>query len=298
MQLGFVGLGKMGGNMVERLLRGGHQVTVFNRNQEPVKRAVSLGAVAAASLRDLVAKLPPRRAIWVMVPSGGATDQVVNDLGKLLSPNDVLVDGGNSHYTASKGRATALKARGVHFLDIGTSGGIWGLKEGYCQMIGGDPDAFRFVEPAVKTLAPENGYLHVGTSGAGHYVKMVHNGIEYGMMEAYAEGFEILKSNSYGLDLAAIAELWRHSSVVRSWLLDLAASALKREPDLASVPPFVVDTGEGRWTVQEAVELGVPAPAISAALYARFASRKNDAFGLKLLAALRNEFGGHGTGVK
>ncbi len=298
MQLGFVGLGKMGGNMVERLLRGGHQVTVYSRTPEPCKRAVSLGATAADSLAELVRKLPPRRAIWVMVPAGAATDQVVMELGNLLTPGDIIVDGGNSHYTVSKARAEVLKAKGIHFLDIGTSGGIWGLTEGYCQMAGGDPDAFKFVEPAVKTLAPENGYLYVGPSGAGHYTKMVHNGIEYGMMQAYAEGFEIMKSSAYELDLPAIAELWMHGSVVRSWLLELAASALKREPDLGSIPAYVEDTGEGRWTVQEAVDLGVSAPAISAALFARFASRKPDAFGLKLIAALRKEFGGHSTQQK
>ena len=298
MHLGFVGLGKMGGNMVERLLRGGHQVTVYNRNPDPVKRAVSLGATGTASLGELVQKLPPRRAIWVMVPAGAATEQVITEISALVSPNDIIVDGGNSHYKATVARAEALKAKGIFMLDAGTSGGIWGLKEGYCQMIGGDASAFKFVEPAVKTLAPEDGYLHVGASGSGHFVKMVHNGIEYGMMQAYAEGFELMKEHPFQLDLPAIAELWMHGSVVRSWLLELAASALKREPDLASIPAYVADTGEGRWTVQEAIELAISAPVIASSLFTRFASRKNDAFSNKLLAALRNEFGGHGIGAK
>ena len=298
MQVGFVGLGKMGGNMVERLLRGGHQLVVYNRNPEPCKRAVSLGATAATSLADLVQKLNGRRVIWVMVPAGAATDSVVNELAGLLAPNDIIVDGGNSHYKATVARAEGLKGKHLHLIDIGTSGGIWGLAEGYCQMAGGDLNAFKHIEPAVKTLAPGHGYLHVGASGSGHFVKMIHNGIEYGMMQAYAEGFEIMKENPYGLDLPAIAELWRHGSVVRSWLLDLAASALTREPDLKSIPAYVADTGEGRWTVQEAIDLAVSAPVIASSLFARFASRKNDAFGNKMLAALRNEFGGHGTGVK
>jgi len=298
MQIGFIGLGKMGGNMVERLLRGGHSLIVANRDPEPIQRAVSLGAVGCGSLAELVTKLLSRRAIWLMVPAGDATEQVIADLSRVLSPGDVVIDGGNSRYQTTIERAAALRAKGIHLLDIGTSGGIWGLKEGYCQMIGGDMDAFRYVEPAIKTLAPENGYLHVGASGSGHLVKMVHNGIEYGLMQAYAEGFEILKSSPFGLDLPAIAKLWQHGSVVRSWLLDLAASALNRDPDLSSIPAYVEDTGEGRWTVQEALDLGVPAPVISAALYARFASRKPEAFGLKLLSALRHEFGGHATGGK
>ena len=298
MQIGFVGLGKMGGNMVERLLRGGHQVVVYNRNPEPVKRAVALGAVAAGSAAELAQKLQPRRAIWIMVPAGDATEQVLNELGSLVSADDILIDGGNSRYKATVERHARLRTKGIHLLDIGTSGGIWGLQEGYCQMVGGDEKAFRHVESAVKTLAPEEGYLYCGAPGSGHFVKMIHNGIEYGMMQAYAEGFEIMQTSPYALDLPAIAELWRHGSVVRSWLLDLAASALEKEPDLASVPAFVADTGEGRWTVEEAINLGVAAPVIASSLFARFASRKNDAFGNKLLAALRNEFGGHGTGKK
>lgn len=298
MQIGFVGLGKMGGNMVERLLRDGHSLVVTNRNPEPIKRAVSLGATGCGTLNELVQNLKPRRAIWVMVPAGDATEQVITDLGKLLSPGDVIIDGGNSRYKTTVSRATSLKAKGIHLLDIGTSGGIWGLKEGYCQMVSGDKEAFQFVEPAIKTLAPENGYAYVGPSGSGHFVKMVHNGIEYGLMQAYAEGFEILKSSQFNLDLPAIAELWQHGSVVRSWLLGLAASALKKDPDLASVPAFVEDTGEGRWTVEEAIDLAVASPVIASSLFTRFASRKSDAFGLKLLAALRNEFGGHGVGKK
>jgi 6-phosphogluconate dehydrogenase len=293
MQIGFVGLGKMGGFMVERLLRDGHSIVVSNRNPEPIKRAVSLGATAASDLKDLVQKLKSRRLIWVMVPSGDATEQVIRDLGNLLGKGDVIVDGGNSHYKVTVRHAEELKAKGVHLLDAGTSGGVWGLKEGYCQMVGGDEGAFRYAEPAIKTLAPEHGYLHTGPSGSGHFVKMVHNGIEYGMMEAYAEGFEILKESQFKLDLGAIADLWLYGSVVRSWLLELAASALKREPDLASIEAYVSDTGEGRWTVQEAVDLAVSAPVIASALFTRFASRKKEAFGNKLLAALRNEFGGH-----
>jgi 6-phosphogluconate dehydrogenase len=297
-QIGFVGLGKMGGNMVERLLRGGHELVVYNRNPEPVKRAVALGAIGCASMEELVHKLKGRRAIWVMVPAGDATEKVITDLSNLVSPGDVIVDGGNSRYKSTIARAAALKSRNIQLLDIGTSGGIWGLKVGYCQMIGGEQDAFRHVEPAIKTLAPENGYLFCGPSGSGHFVKMVHNGIEYGMMQAYAEGFEILDTCQYDLDLPAIAELWQHASVVRSWLLELAASALKRDPKLTSDSAAVSDTGEGRWTVQEAIDLGVAAPVIASSLFVRFASRKNDAFGNKLLTALRNEFGGHGTGVK
>ncbi len=296
MELGIIGLGRMGNNMAERLLNGGHKIVAYDINIESVAQTSSRGAIPASSIEDLVEKLSTPRAIWVMVPAGPPTEATLETLLGLLSPDDIVVDGGNSNYEDSMRRAERFKESGIHFLDVGTSGGIWGLREGYCLMIGGYKEAFRRLEPVFKTLAPtpDRGYAHVGPSGAGHFVKMVHNGIEYGLMQAYAEGFELLEAKKeFDLDLAGIAEVWRHGSVVRSWLLDLAASALEDDPKLESLQAYVEDSGEGRWTVQESVKLGVPLPVITLALQARFRSRQEGPFGARLLAALRNKFGGH-----
>ena len=294
MEIGFVGLGRMGKNMVLRLLQGGHRVVAWDPNASSVAEVAGAGAVAASGLSDIAAKLTDRpRAIWVMVPSGNPTEQVIQDLGRALDRGDIVVDGGNSHYTESVRRTASLRERGVQFIDSGTSGGIWGLKNGYCLMVGGDAASCRRLEPVFTTLAPPEGYLRVGESGAGHFVKMIHNGIEYGLMESYAEGFEILASSSYGLDLPGIASLWRNGSVVRSWLLDLAADALRDDPRLDHVKDYVEDSGEGRWTVIESVDRAIPAPVLTLALQARFRSRQPSSFAGKLLAALRNKFGGH-----
>ena len=296
MEIGMIGLGRMGGNMVKRLLQGGHRLVAHARRPEAVQAAVQEGAVGASSIPELVDKLSAPKAVWVMVPSGEPTETTVNSLADLLSPGDIVLDGGNSNYKDSMRRAASLKERGLHFMDVGTSGGVWGLAEGYSLMIGGETEAFRRLEPVFQTLAPgpDRGYGHVGPAGAGHFVKMVHNGIEYGMMQAFAEGFELMEAKSeFNLDLAQIAENWRYGSVVRSWLLDLTATALREDGDLASLAAYVEDSGEGRWTVQESVELGVPLPVIALALQARFRSRQDNPFGLRLLAAMRNQFGGH-----
>ena len=296
MELGMIGLGRMGGNMALRLSKGGHDVVGYDPNQQVVQDYVKQGISGASSLEDLVGKLSAPRAVWSMVPSGEVTEATVNRLGELLSPGDTVIDGGNSYYKDSVRRAAALKEKGIYFLDSGTSGGIWGVTEGYSLMVGGEPDAFSRLEPIMQTLAPaaDKGYGRVGPAGAGHFVKMVHNGIEYGMMQAYAEGFEIMEAKKeFDLDMAGIAEIWRYGSVVRSWLLDLTAAALQEEPDLASLQAYVDDSGEGRWTVQESVDLAVPAPVISASLQARFRSRQENSFGARLLAAMRNQFGGH-----
>lgn len=297
MEIGIVGLGKMGGNMAERLTQHGHRVVGSDPAPEAQERMRSLGAVGVGSLKDLVGKLEQTpKVVWSMVPAGKITDSVVNEAADLLSPGDVIIDGGNSKYTDSVRRYNELKPRGIEFLDAGTSGGIWGLTEGYCLMVGGDAEAFQKVEPLLKSLAPENGLLHAGPSGAGHYTKMVHNGIEYALMQSYAEGFEILKSGPYpDIDLHATCELWRHGSVVRSWLLDLAADAFSKDPNLDQIRGYVEDSGEGRWTVMESIEHAVPAPVIALSLYLRFRSRQDDSFSMKVLAALRNEFGGHAT---
>jgi 6-phosphogluconate dehydrogenase len=286
MQLGMVGLGRMGAGMAERLRRGGHEVFGYDRAPEMSE---------TASLEALVEKLGPPRTVWTMVPAGEATEQTVRELAGLLERGDLVVDGGNSNFRDSVRRAAELEARGLLFADAGTSGGIWGLDEGYCLMVGGPEEAFRRVEPALATLAPVGGYAHVGPAGAGHFVKMVHNGIEYGLLQAYAEGFELLEGSRLfpDLDLHRIAELWRHGSVIRSWLLDLAARALSRDPSLSGIRGYVQDSGEGRWTVLEAIEQEVPAPVTALSLFARFASRQEESFGMKLIAALRREFGGH-----
>ena len=296
MELGMVGLGRMGGNMALRISKGGHNVVGYDPNQQVVQDYVKQGISGASSLEDLVGQLSAPRAVWSMVPSGEVTEATVNRLSELLSPGDMVIDGGNSYYKDSMRRAAVLGEKDIYFMDSGTSGGIWGVTEGYSLMVGGDPAAFNRLEPILQTLAPavDKGYGRVGPAGAGHFVKMVHNGIEYGMMQAYAEGFEIMEAKKeFNLDMADIAEIWRYGSVVRSWLLDLTAAALQEEPDLASLQAYVDDSGEGRWTVQESVDLAVPAPVISASLQARFRSRQENSFGARLLAAMRNQFGGH-----
>jgi 6-phosphogluconate dehydrogenase len=293
MRIGFIGLGRMGGNMVRRLLLGGHEVVVYNRSPEKTREIASEGAEAAFEIAEVVGKLAAPRVVFVMVPAGDATEAQITQLLEHLEPGDVIVDGGNSNFKDSVRRHALCAERGVRFVDAGVSGGIWGLQIGYCLMAGGDDDAVALVEPAFRTLAPEGGYLHAGPPGAGHYVKMIHNGIEYGLMQAYAEGFEIMHASTYDLDLASIADLWMHGSVVRSWLLELAGRALRPDQDLAHLKGWVADSGEGRWTVQEAMDRDVPAPVITLALQARFRSRQDESYGAKLLAALRNEFGGH-----
>jgi 6-phosphogluconate dehydrogenase len=293
MQLGFVGLGKMGLNMVTRLIQGGHQIVAFDRSADVVARAEGAGAIAASSLEALVAGLTAPRAVWVMVPSGEPTEQTVTALSKLLSPGDVIIDGGNTHFHDDVRRAAALATDGIDYIDAGTSGGIWGLKEGYCLMVGGTEAACRRLEPIFLTLAPTDGYLRVGDHGAGHYVKMVHNGIEYGLMQAYAEGFELLHASTYKPDLGKVASLWMHGSVVRSWLLELTARALAEDGELTALKPYVEDSGEGRWTLQEGIDRRVPLPALTASLFTRFRSRIDNSFAERLLAAMRNQFGGH-----
>jgi 6-phosphogluconate dehydrogenase len=293
MELGFVGLGRMGMNMVRRLQRDRHRVVTYDRSPEVVKESVREGAIAAASLKDLVAQLTPPRAVWVMVPAGDPTASTIRDLAGFLEAADVVIDGGNSYFKDDARRARELQPKGIHYLDAGTSGGIWGLKVGYCLMVGGEREVFTRLEPIFKTLAPDNGYAFMGAAGAGHYVKMIHNGIEYGMMQAYAEGFELLSKSDFNLDLTKIADLWMNGSVVRSWLLELAASALQQDPQLEQIKGYVEDSGEGRWTVLDAIEKAVPAPVLTASLYTRFRSRQQDSFADRMLAALRNAFGGH-----
>ena len=293
MQIGFVGLGRMGLNMVTRLVRGGHQVVAYDRSADAVARAETAGARGASALDALVAALTAPRAVWVMVPAGDPTESTVSALAGLLSPDDVIIDGGNTNFHDDVRRAQTLSAKRLDYVDAGTSGGIWGLQEGYCLMVGGKADVCKRLEPIFLTLAPADGYLHVGDHGAGHYVKMIHNGIEYGLMQAYAEGFELMHESPYKVDLGAVAALWNHGSVVRSWLLELAARALAEDRDLSDLQGYVEDSGEGRWTLQEGIERGVPLPALTAAVFTRFRSRENNPFAERLLAALRNQFGGH-----
>ncbi len=289
-----IGLGKMGGNMTERLIKDGHTVVVFDRSADAIQHSVTLGATGASSLADVAARLRAPRIVWVMVPAGQPTDDTVTELGKHLASGDVIIDGGNSNFHDTLRRGAELAKNGIEFVDAGTSGGVWGLKEGYCEMVGASDAAFLVCEPIFKTLAPPDGYAHVGPTGAGHYVKMVHNGIEYGMLQAYAEGYEILHaSNEFKLDLAQISSLWNKGSVIRSWLNELAASAFARDGNLTDLKGYVEDSGEGRWTVQEAIDLNVPAPVITLSLLMRLRSRQTDSFGAKVIAALRNEFGGH-----
>jgi 6-phosphogluconate dehydrogenase len=293
MELGMVGLGRMGANMVERLLGGGHRVVAYNRSPGPTQAAQAKGAVGAYSLEDLVRGLRPPRHVWVMVPVGSPTEEMIQSLAPLLEPGDAVIDGGNSHYKDDARRAAWLNTKRLHYVDVGTSGGIWGLTNGYCLMVGGERAIFERLDPILQTLAPPDGYGYVGGHGAGHYVKMIHNGVEYGMMQAYAEGFELLHRSEFGLDLRGIAHLWNQGSVVRSWLLELAELALKNDPSLSTIKGYVEDSGEGRWTIQDAIEKDVPAPVITLSLFTRFRSRQPESFADKMLAALRHAFGGH-----
>ncbi len=296
MELGMVGLGRMGAKMVERLVRGGHRVVGYTRDPAGIARVVAVGVEGADSLASLVGKLARPRAVWIMVPSGAPVDETIAALVPLLSKGDILIDGGNSNYKDTQRRAASLKGQGFPFVDVGTSGGIWGLQEGYAMMVGGEKATVEHLRPLLETLAPakDKGWGHVGPSGSGHFVKMVHNGIEYGMMQAYAEGFAILKKkNEFSLDMHQVAEIWRTGSVVRSWLLDLLSIALKENTEMAGIAPYVSDSGEGRWTVAEAIDLDVPAPVITLSLLQRLSSRDSDSYSDKLLAAMRNQFGGH-----
>jgi 6-phosphogluconate dehydrogenase len=320
MQLGMVGLGKMGANMTRRLMRGGHQLVVSDLSADAVRQLAGEGAGASSSLEDLIAKLTPPRAIWIMVPAGSPTEATVQKLAQHLQPGDAIIDGGNSYFKDDVRRATELKPKGIHYIDVGTSGGVWGIDRGYCMMIGGPDEAVKRLDPIFKTLAPgkgdiprtpgfdkrggtaEEGYIHCGPSGSGHFVKMVHNGIEYGIMQAYAEGFDIFKNATskdlpenirYDLNLPDIAEVWRRGSVVSSWLLDLTAMALTENPTLSEYEGYVQDSGEGRWTIQAALEEAVPAEVLTAALYVRFRSRQTHTFAEKMLSAMRQKFGGH-----
>jgi 6-phosphogluconate dehydrogenase len=294
MRIGFIGLGRMGANMVRRLLRDGHEVVAYNRTPEKTTEIVGEGAVGSFSIAELVGALEKPRAVWVMVPAGDATEAQIAELLHHLEPGDTIIDGGNTNFHDDVRRHAALKEKGIGYVDAGTSGGIWGHQVGYCLMVGGNDEFVKPLEPIFKTLAPAGGYMHVGGPGAGHYVKMVHNGIEYGLMQAYAEGFEIMHASDYKLDLAGISDMWMQGSVVRSWLLELAARAFRSNgQDLDHLRGFVADSGEGRWTVQEAIDHDVPAPIITLSLQTRLRSRQDDSYGAKVLAALRNEFGGH-----
>jgi 6-phosphogluconate dehydrogenase len=296
MQLGMIGLGKMGANMTTRLVKGGHTIVVYDRDAKAISNSVSGGATGSSGLADLIAKLTPPRAVWIMVPAGDPTESTVRELSRLLSKGDTIIDGGNSNYKDDMRRQKDLDPLGIHYVDVGTSGGIWGLKEGYSLMVGGDKAAVERLRPIFETLAPSKteGWGRMGPTGSGHFVKMIHNGIEYGLMQAYAEGFAIMQAKKeFDLDVSQIAEVWRYGSVVRSWLLDLAANALKENPTLKGIAPYVVDSGEGRWTVAEAIDLNVPAPIITQSLLERLRSRDDDSYSDKMLAALRNQFGGH-----
>jgi len=294
MRLAMIGLGRMGGNMSERLIKGGHEVVVFDRTPEVTQKYAAKGATPAATLAEVTAKLRSPRVVWIMVPSGKHVDDMIAVVAKGMSKGDVIIDGGKSNFHDSMRRAAELQAKGIQFIDSGTSGGIWGLANGYCLMIGASPEAFNLCEPIFKTLAPPDGYSHMGPPGSGHYVKMIHNGIEYGMLQAYAEGYEILHaSKDFKLDLHQIAAVWNHGSVVRSWLNELAEAAFAKDADLSNLSGYVEDSGEGRWTVQEAIDLDVPAPVITLSLLTRLRSRQPDSFSAKCIAALRNEFGGH-----
>jgi len=293
MEIGFVGLGKMGMNMVTRLQRDKHRVVAYDRTAELVKQAEGQGCVGASSLADVVSKLKAPRAVWIMVPSGAPTEETITAVAALMQKGDTIIDGGNTRFIDDVRRAAELKKKGIDYVDAGTSGGIWGLKLGYCLMVGGEKEPVKRLEPIFKTLAPEDGWAHMGGCGAGHYVKMVHNGIEYSMMQGYAEGFELMAKSEYKLDLAKIADLWMHGSVVRSWLLELAAGALSQDPRLENLKGYVQDSGEGRWMIADAIDKDVPVPTLTTALFTRFRSRQEESFAEKMLAALRNAFGGH-----
>jgi 6-phosphogluconate dehydrogenase len=294
MDIGITGLGRMGAGMAERWLRGGHRVVAHNRSHGPIDELAAKGAEAAYSLEELVSKLQAPRAVWIMLPAGNVTEMMIDSLIPLLAPGDTIVDGGNTNFHDDQRRAERLKGHGLNYIDQGTSGGIWGLELGFCLMVGGDDEIVKRLEPAFVTLAPENGYLHCGPVGSGHFVKMIHNGVEYGMMQAYAEGFEIMQAKKdFNLDLQKIASVWMHGSVVRSWLLELTEEAFRRDPGLESIRGFVNDSGEGRWTIQSAIDLDVPAPVITLSLFERFHSRQPESFAAKVLAAMRAGFGGH-----
>ncbi len=293
MRLAMIGLGKMGFNMTLRLIQGGHEVVAVDNNVDVAKEASKKGAIFAENVADAVTKLTAPRIAWVMVPAGAITEKVIEDVASRFSKGDIIIDGGNSNWKDDRARAEKLAQKGIHFCDAGTSGGVWGLKNGYCLMVGGEKEAVSHCEPIFKTLAPENGYAHMGKPGAGHYVKMVHNGIEYGLMQAYAEGFEIMKTSPFDLDLHKIASIWGYGSVVRSWLLELLESALAHDTELKDIKGWVEDSGEGRWTVEASIEQSVPAPVITLSLQTRFRSRQEESFTAKILAALRNQFGGH-----
>lgn len=293
MKIGFIGLGKMGGNMVKRLLQNDHEVVAMDMSAEAISEAESAGATGAKDLETLVQHLPERKVVWIMVPAGKPVDSTIDGLMPLLNEGDIIIEGGNSFWRESVARGEKVAAKGIHFIDCGVSGGVWGLTEGYSLMYGGKEEPAAYCEPFFKTLAPENGYIHTGDIGSGHMVKMVHNGIEYGMMQAYAEGFEIMEKSPYNLDLEGIAKSWMHGSVVRSWLLELAGLALADDPKLSEIAGYVNDSGEGRWTVQTAIDFDVPAHVITSSLFTRFESRQEESFAMKMLAALRNQFGGH-----
>ncbi len=298
MKIGFIGLGKMGFNMVQRLLNDGHEVVVWNRDKKPIFDLEKKGAIGASSLEDLVNKLPGKKVIWLMVPAGKPVDENISELSKLLKSNDIIIDGGNSFWKETKARSEKLLELGINYIDCGTSGGVWGLQNGYCLMYGGNNDAAKYAEPIFKSLAPENGHVYCGESGTGHLVKMVHNGIEYGMMQSYAEGFEILEKSPFNLDLTKIADAWQYGSVIRSWLLELAVNAFRDDPKFEKLEDYVQDSGEGRWTVQTAIDFDVPAHVITASLFTRFQSRQDESYAMKVLAALRNQFGGHAVKTK
>lgn len=293
MEVGFIGLGKMGANMVRRLMGGGHSVFVLDRSSEVTQAIAKEGAHPATSTAHLIQQLKGPRVLWMMIPAGAPVDEMIAEVSPHLGSGDILIDGGNSRFHDTIARSAALKSKGISYMDVGTSGGVWGLKLGYCMMIGGERASFERIEPLLQTLAPADGYRWVGPSGAGHYVKMVHNGIEYGMMQAYAEGFDLMKSSQFEFNLPEIAHLWNQGSVVRSWLLELSAEALKADPKLEKLVGYVEDSGEGRWTVQESIDRSVPTPVITASLQARFRSRRENTFSDRFLAALRNQFGGH-----
>ncbi len=293
MEIGFIGLGKMGMNMVKRLQRDKHRVVVYDRAMDLIKQAEGVGCISASSLADLVSKLSSPRAVWVMVPSGAPTEETIRAVAALLRSGDIVIDGGNTQFHDDVRRAAELKTKGIHYVDVGTSGGIWGLQVGYCMMLGGEAQDVTRLAPILTTLAPENGWAHFGAHGAGHYVKMIHNGIEYSMMQGYAEGFELMSKSEYKLDLAKVANVWMQGSVVRSWLLELAAGALAQDPHLDKLKGYVQDSGEGRWMIRDAIEKDVPVPTLTTALFTRFRSRQEESFAEKMLAALRNAFGGH-----
>lgn len=298
MKLGLIGLGKMGGFMIERLMKDGHEVVVFDLSKEAVSKAAENGAIPSESLEDLVSKLSERKIVWLMVPSGKPVDMTIDTLQTLLKANDIIIDGGNSFWKDSQARAERLKANNIHYLDCGVSGGVWGLQNGYSLMSGGEKEPSEYVYPIYETLAPKDGYTYCGESGSGHFVKMVHNGIEYGMMQSYAEGLEILEKSPFNLDLKSVANGWRFGSVIQSWLLDLIVNELSADPKLEKIVGYVPDSGEGRWTAQAAIEFGVPAHVITSSLYNRFQSQQDDSFAMKVLAALRNQFGGHAVKTK